>query len=258
MAERFGIQGRGAFYDQTGAVRDVLQNHLLQVVATLAMDPPSRGESVREQRSRLIRAMKPLSPEDVVRGQFRGYHDEPGVEPGSTVETYCAVKLYIDTARWAGVPFFIRSGKCLPVTATEARIIFASPPRPALGDVVPPGATYLRCRLGPENTIALGLRTKRAGVDMTGQAVELVAHENGAADMPPYERLLGDAVRGNNELFALQEGVEAEWRVVDAAVQEPSPLHVYEPGTWGPEDAERFVMGYSPWHAPRGADSEPA
>lgn len=250
MAESFGVQGRGAFYEQAGAIRDVLQNHLLQVVATLAMDPPGHGESLRQSRARLIAAMKPLRCEDVVRGQFRGYRDEPGVASDSAVETYCAVELHVDNDRWAGVPFFVRTGKCLAETVTEARVIFKRPPRPALGERVPPGATYLRYRLSPELEIALGLRTKRPGVAMAGQPVELLAHSNGAGDLTPYERLLGDALEGKNELFALWRGVEAEWKVVDAVVAEPAPLHVYEPGSWGPPEADRLTDEHGGWIVP--------
>jgi len=254
MAESFGVQGRGAFYEQVGAIRDVLQNHLLQVVSTLAMDPPARGESLREVRARFIAAIEPIRIEDVVRGQFRGYRDEPGVAADSDVETYCAVKLFIDSPRWAGVPFFIRAGKSLPVTATEALVTFRRPARPALGDAVPAGATYLRYRLGPDVAIALGLRTKRPGGEMIGQEVELVAHEDTAGQMLDYERLLGNALEGRNELFALREGVEAEWKVVDDIVAARTPLHVYEPGTWGPDEAKRIIAGSGPWHAPRGVD----
>jgi glucose-6-phosphate 1-dehydrogenase len=250
MAESFGVQGRGAFYDQVGAIRDVLQNHLLQVVVTLAMDAPARGASLREERARVIRSILPLRPEDVVRGQFRGYRNEPGVAADSDVETFCAVRLFIDNERWANVPFFIRAGKHLPVTATEARVVFRRPVRPALGDEVPAGSTYLRCRLGPDVTIAMGLRTKRPGRKMAGRPVELVAHSDTAGDMLPYERLLGDALEGRNDLFGLQQEVEAEWRVVDDLVASPPPLHLYDPGTWGPEQAERLIGSSGPWHAP--------
>jgi glucose-6-phosphate 1-dehydrogenase len=252
MAEDFGIKGRGAFYDQTGAIRDVLQNHLLQTVATLAMDPPGNGESLRESRSRVIRAMKSLERDDVVRGQFRGYRNEPGVAAASDVETYCAVRLFIDNDRWADVPFFIRSGKQLPVTATEARVTFKRPPRPALGDPVPAGATYLRYRLGPDVAIALGLRTKRPGEEMSGQPVELVAHSDGSGSMTPYERLLGDALEGQRDLFASQSAVEAEWNVVDRVLAERPPLHPYDAGSWGPAEAERLTQAFGGWYKPGG------
>ncbi len=250
MAESFGVQGRGAFYDQVGAVRDVLQNHLLQVVATLAMDPPSRGVPLREERSRVIRAIMPLRAEDLVRGQFRGYRDEPGVKPGSGVETYCAVRLFIDNARWAGVPFFIRAGKCMPVTATEARVIFTRAARPALGDVVPEGATYLRSRLGPDVEIALGMRAKQPGEQMKGMPIELLAHSDSHTHMMAYERLIGAALEGDNDLFATEDGVEAEWNVVDEVLASSPPLHVYEPGTWGPEEAAPLLDGFGAWHDP--------
>jgi glucose-6-phosphate 1-dehydrogenase len=250
MAESFGIKGRGAFYDQTGAIRDVLQNHLLQTVATLAMDPPAHGESLREARSRVIRAMKPLRKEDVVRGQFNGYLKEPGVKPSSDVETYCAVKLSIDSDRWAGVPFLVRSGKCLPLTATEARITFRAPPRPALGDPVPHGATYMRYRLGPTIAIALGMRTKLPGESMTGQPVELIAHSDPDQTMTPYERLLGDAIEGHSDLFAAEAAVESEWNVVDAVLADKPPVQSYEPGTWGPAEADRLAADHGGWQAP--------
>ncbi len=253
MAEQHGVQGRGAFYEEAGAIRDVLQNHLMQVVATLAMDSPSRGESPREARARLIRSIVPLRREQVVRGQFRGYREEAGVATDSDVETFCAVELHIDDSRWAGVPFFLRTGKRLPVTATEARVVFRRPSRPALGEVVPPGATFLRCRLGPDETIAMGLRIKRPGTEMVGRPVELVAHSDPAKDMLPYERLLGDALTGHEDLFALDSGVEAAWRVVNDVLAEPPPLHQYEPGSWGPEAAEQVIDGHGPWHDP--ADS---
>ncbi len=256
MAETFGVEGRGAFYDQTGAIRDVLQNHLLQLVATLAMDPPSGGESLREERARLIRAIKPLGRDDVVRGQYRGYRDEAGVAPDSDVETFCAVRLFIDDARWADVPFFIRAGKRLPATVTEALVTFRRPVRAALGDHVPGGSTYLRHRVGPEVEIALGMRTKRPGEEMAGQQVELLAHRDPRCDLLPYERLLGDALAGQGELFALQGGVEAEWRVVDDILSAPPPLHEYEPGTWGPEAAERVIAGSGPWSAPANPDDD--
>ncbi len=258
MAESFGVQGRGSFYDQTGAIRDVLQNHLLQVVANLAMEPLASGETIREERARLIRAMQPLRPEDVVRGQFRGYRDEQGVNKDSDVETYCAVRLFIDNARWAGVPFFIRAGKSMPVTATEARVIFDPPPRPALGDPVPRGASYLRTRLGPDVEIALGMRTKQPGEGMKGMPIELVAHSDSRQHMMDYERLLGAALEGENELFATQAGVEAAWTVIEDVLKQPSALHGYEPGTWGPKEADALLEGYDPWQNPSpSAPAEP-
>jgi glucose-6-phosphate 1-dehydrogenase len=252
MTEAFGVQGRGAFYDKNGAIRDVLQNHLLQVVATLAMEPPARGVPMHEERGHVIRAMKPLRSEDVVRGQFRGYRDEKGVAQDSTVETYCAVRLFIDNARWAGVPFFIRAGKELPVTATEARVVFNRPARPALGDPVPQGATYLRCRLGPDVEVALGMRTKQPGEAMTGAPIELLAHSDSHKHMLDYERLIGAAFEGDAELFANEEGVEAEWMVVDDVLANPPPLHIYEPGSWGPKEATELLDGFGDWQNPLG------
>jgi glucose-6-phosphate 1-dehydrogenase len=250
MAEAFGVEGRGSFYEEVGAIRDVLQNHLVQVVANLAMDPPSRGEPLREVRARTIRAMLPLQPGDVVRGQFRGYLAEPGVAEHSDVETYCAVRLFIDNARWSGVPFFIRAGKHLPVTATEARVVFIRPARPALGDPVPQGAAYLRSRLGPDVEIALGMRAKEPGERMRGMPIELIAHSDSHKHMMAYERLLGAALEGDTELFATGDGVEAAWTVVRPALDQPSPLRVYETGTWGPAEADRLLDGFGPWYDP--------
>jgi glucose-6-phosphate 1-dehydrogenase len=255
LAEDFGIKGRGSFYDQTGAIRDVLQNHLLQVVATLAMEPPAHGEPLREARARTIRAVLPLHRDDVVRGQFRGYRTEPGVAVDSQVETYCAVRLFIDNSSWAGVPFFIRTGKCLPVTATEAHVVFKRPPRSAFGDIIPEGATYLRYRIGPDVTIALGMQVKQPGEATAGKSVELVAHSDSAADLTEYERLFGDALYGQNELFATQDGVEAEWRVVDDVLAHPPSLTTYEPGTWGPREAERLTSSFGGWRDPLASKS---
>jgi glucose-6-phosphate 1-dehydrogenase len=258
MAEDFGIKGREAFYDQTGAIRDVFQNHLLQVAATLAMEPPARGERLRDKRSRAIGAMVPLRPEDVVRGQFRGYRNEPGVQKDSQVETFCAVRLFVDSVRWAGVPFFIRSGKYLPVTATEAHVIFKQPPLPVLGDSIPLGATYLRSRLGPNVEIAIGLRMKRPGEAMVGRPIELVADCSSSEEMTDYERLLGDAIEGEDELFATQRSVEAEWQVVDNVIANLPPVFEYEPGTWGPRESDQLIEGFGGWRNPRaGAGNSP-
>ena len=253
MAEDFGVQGRGAFYEETGAIRDVLQNHLLQVLALLTMDPPSVNapDAIRRERTRLIQAVRPLDRSSVVRAQFRGYRDEPGVAPDSGVETYVAARLSIDTWRWAGVPFYIRAGKRLPVTATEVVVEFHRPPLEVFGELVPPRSNHLRLRLGPDVRIALGLRVKVGGEQLVGEDVELVAADRPPEGRPPYERLLGDAMHGETELFARQDGVEAEWRVVDPVVgEEVTPLYEYDPGTWGPEEARQLV--------PDGGWSDPA
>ena len=251
MAEDFGLQGRGAFYEEAGAIRDVLQNHLLQVLALLAMDPPvGRGrEAVRDERTRLLRAVRPLDPASVVRGQFRGYRDEDGVAPDSEVETYVAVKLEIDTWRWAGVPFYIRAGKRLPLTATEVLVEFRRPPLEVFGELVASRSNHLRLRLSPDMRIALGMRVKVAGEQLIGEDVELVATDQPGEDRPAYERLLGDALEGDGELFAREDGVEAEWQVVEPILGDATPVYEYEPGTWGPEEADQLIADGS-WSNP--------
>jgi glucose-6-phosphate 1-dehydrogenase len=243
MAEDFGVQGRGAFYEEAGAIRDVLQNHLLQVLALLAMDPPvGRGrDGVRDERTRVLRAVRPLDPASVVRGQFRGYRDEDGVAPDSDVETYIAVKLEIDTWRWAGVPFYIRAGKRLPLTATEVLVEFRRPPLEVFGELVGSRSNHLRLRLSPDMRIALGMRVKVAGEQLIGEDVELVASDQPGEDRPAYERLLGDALEGDGELFAREDGVEAEWQVVEPILGDAAPVYEYEPGTWGPEEADQLL-----------------
>jgi glucose-6-phosphate 1-dehydrogenase len=243
MAEDFGVQGRGAFYEEAGAIRDVLQNHLLQVLALLAMDPPAGHgrDPVRDERTRLLRAVRPLDPASVVRGQFRGYRDEDGVAPDSTVETYVAVKLGIDTWRWAGVPFYVRAGKRLPLTATEVVVEFRRPPLEVFGELVGSRSNHLRLRLSPDMRIALGVRVKVAGEQMIGEDVELVAADQPGEDRPTYERLLGDALDGDDQLFAREDTVEAEWQVVEPILGDAAPLYEYEPGGWGPEEADQLV-----------------
>ncbi len=243
MAEDFGVQGRGAFYEEAGAIRDVLQNHLLQILALLAMDPPAGHglDAVRDERTRLLRAVRPLDPASVVRGQFRGYRDEDGVAPDSDVETYAAVKLEIDTWRWAGVPFYVRAGKRLPLTATEVVVEFRRPPLEVFGELVGSRSNHLRLRLSPDMRIALGMRVKVAGEQMVGEDVELVATDQPGEDRPAYERLLGDALEGDGELFAREDTVEAEWQVVEPILGDAVPLYEYEPGTWGPEEAEQLL-----------------
>jgi glucose-6-phosphate 1-dehydrogenase len=255
MAEAFGVQGRGAFYEEAGAIRDVLQNHLLQVLALLAMDPPSvhAPDAVRQERTRLIEAIRPLDRSSVVRGQFRGYRDEPGVAPDSGVETYVAARLAIDTWRWAGVPFYIRAGKCLPVTDTEVLVEFRRPPLELFGELIASRSNHLRLHLGPDVRIELGLRVKVPGDQLVGEDVELLAANQPTEGRPAYERLLADAMRGETELFARQETVEAEWRVVDPVVgADATPLYQYDPGTWGPEEADQLVAADGGWSNPSG------
>ncbi len=251
MAERFGVEGRGSFYDQTGAIRDVIENHLLQVTACLAMDAPSSGhpESLRDEKARVLRAIAPLDPESIVRGQFRGYRDEPGVAADSRIETFAAVRLQVDNPRWAGVPFYVRVGKCLPVTCTEVLVDLKAPPRAAFEKIVSPN--YVRFRLGPDVAIALGVRTKTPGEAMVGQEVELLATQGISDEMDAYERLLGDAMKGDSILFAREDAVEAEWRIVAPILASTTPPHEYQPGTWGPVEADRLIDRSGGWHKPQ-------
>jgi len=251
MAEDFGVQGRGAFYEEAGAIRDVLQNHLLQILALLAMDPPAGHglDAVRDERTRLLRAIRPLDPASVIRGQFRGYRDEDGVAPDSTVETYAAVKLEIDTWRWAGVPFYVRAGKRLPLTATEVLVEFRRPPLEVFGELVGSRSNHLRLRLSPDMRIALGVRIKVAGERLVGEDVELVATDQSGEDRPAYERLLGDALEGDGELFAREDTVEAEWQVVEPILGDAAPVYEYDPGTWGPEEADQLIAD-GVWSSP--------
>jgi glucose-6-phosphate 1-dehydrogenase len=250
MAETFGIQGRGEFYDETGTIRDVIQNHLLQVVGYLAMEPPISIEAdrVRDEQVKVFRAIAPLKPENVVRGQFRGYHGEPGVAAGSTVETFGAVRLEIDSWRWEGVPFFIRAGKCLPVTATEVLVDLKRPP---LSTLSPEESNSFRFRLGPRISISLAARVKKPGPEMVSMVTELSAVENaGSEEVDAYERLLTDAMRGDPTLFVREDAVEAAWAVVDPVLDDATPIHEYEPGTWGPAEADRLTAELEGWHDP--------
>ena len=250
MAEEFGITGRGKFYDQTGAIRDVLQNHLLQVVGYLAMEPPNSVEAdrIRDEQVKVFRAIKPLRPENVVRGQFRGYQAEAGVAPGSTVETFAAVKLEVDSWRWKGVPFLIRAGKSLPLTATEVHVDLKRPP---LSRLSPEDNNYLRFRLGPKISISLGARVKKPGPGAGSMATELVAvRDAGRDEVDAYERLLTDAMKGDPTLFVREDAVEEAWRVVDGILDNAAPVHPYEPGTWGPVEADRLVADLKGWHNP--------
>ncbi len=259
MAEDFGVQGRGAFYEEVGAVRDVVQNHLLQVVTLLAMDAPVGHDSktMQAEKLRIFRAMRPLDPKEVVRGQFRGYRDEQGVAKDSQVETFAALRLRIDTWRWADVPFYIRAGKNLPITATEVRVTLKRPPLAIFdpSDTMP--ANYFRLRLSPEVVIGEGALAKLTGEDMRGEPVELIARHNTQSEKSPYERLLGDAVRGETALFTQDDSVEAAWRVVDPILSGALPVLEYEPGTWGPDAAAKVVDCGASWHDPQIEKSAP-
>jgi len=252
MAEKMGVQDRGRFYDETGAIRDVLQNHMLQVLANLIMDPPTGEEhdAVRDEKARLLKAVRLPAPGHVVRGQYTGYHAVPGVNPDSTVETFVAVKLYIDNWRWAGVPIYIRAGKELPLTATELMVEFRRPPRETFGEIVPSLSSHVRMRISPDIDIGMGLRVKAPGECMVGNDVELILTRQAGADMPPYQRLLGDAMHGIGELFAREDFVEAKWRVVDPFLGNVTPLYPYEPGSWGPEEAAQLIGSDGPWLNP--------
>jgi glucose-6-phosphate 1-dehydrogenase len=254
MAEAFGVAGRGAFYDEAGAVRDVIQNHMLQVLALLAMDAPVERvpEALRDEKARLLKSIAPLAPADVVRGQFRGYRDEPGVAADSTVETFAAVKLHIDSWRWADVPFLIRAGKCLPTTATEVLVELHHPPQAVFDTPDDSAPNSFRFLLGPAVQLALRARAKSPGEAMAGEEVELLAQHQHPGEMPPYERLLGDAMRGDPTLFAREDSVEAAWRVVEPILGDAVPVHPYDAGTWGPAEADRLIDGGGSWHAPRG------
>jgi glucose-6-phosphate 1-dehydrogenase len=253
MAEDFGVQDRGRFYDEVGTLLDVVQNHMLQVVANLTVDPPTGqgNDAIRDRKSELLKAVRPLSSHDVVRGQYDGYRSIPGVAPGSSVETFIAIKLEIDSWRWAGVPVYVRAGKMLPVTCTEALIEFKRPPRETFGEIVPSTSAHMRIRVSPDLTIALGVRVKTPGERMVGHDVELELHRQAADDMPPYQRLLGDASRGNSELFSRQDIVEAQWRIVEPILGNVTPLYPYAPGTWGPEEAHQLIEGHGPWMDPK-------
>jgi len=252
MAESFGVQDRGKFYDETGALRDVVQNHMLQVLGNLTMEPPTgeEHEAERDQKAALLKAVRPLTPDCVVRGQYNGYKSVPGVAPGSTVETFIAIKLYIDSWRWAGVPIYIRAGKVMPVTCMQAFVEFKRPPMETFHELVPARSSHVRIRVSPDISIGMGLRVKVPGERMVGQDVELDLKSHAASDMPPYERLLGDAMRGNGELFARQDLVEAQWRVVQPILDNVTPVYSYEPGTWGPDETQQLIGSDGPWVDP--------
>ena len=254
MAEEFGIRGRGKFYEEVGAIRDVVQNHLLQVMVLLTMDPPASSSAVciRDEKIRIMRAIRSVDPSCVVRGQFKGYRNEPGVSPDSQVETFVALCFYIDNWRWAGVPFYIRAGKCLPLTATEVFVSLKNPPHWVFGDGASSHPNYFRFRLNPDFAISVGARIKAGGEAMVGEEVELVAHEDSAEyRMLPYARLLGDAMRGDPTLFNRQDAVEAAWRVIQPVLDHLPPLFEYQPHTWGPPTADAIAANIGGWHNPR-------
>jgi glucose-6-phosphate 1-dehydrogenase len=253
MAETFGVEGRGRLYEELGAVRDVVQNHLLQVLAILAMEPPvgTRPEAMRDEKMKVLRAIRHPDRRDIVRGQYEGYRSEEGVSPNSDAETYAALRFEIDSWRWADVPFFIRTGKRMPVTATEVMATFRRPPQRLFNEVLPPRANYLRFRLGPDRiAIALGVRTKAAGEAMVGTETELYACNARTDEMTPYERLLGDAMRGDATLFARQDSVEVAWDIVDRLLASGPQAERYESDSWGPDAAARMVERFGGWYDP--------
>ncbi|HKY01566.1 MAG TPA: glucose-6-phosphate dehydrogenase [Burkholderiales bacterium] len=253
MAEAFGIGSRGAFYEEVGALRDVVQNHLLQVVGILAMDPPENDSTSAMHAAKIavLRSARPLSPADVVRGQYIGYRDEPGVATQSQVETYVAVRLFLDSTRWAGVPFYIRAGKRLPLTATEV-VVQLSDPVPNLFPDLDGIGNYVRFRLGPDRVaIALGARVKSPGEKLVGEDVELFVCNERDDEADAYERLISDAMKGDHTLFALREGVEASWRVIEPLIDTALPVLPYAPGSWGPEEADHLLDDGTRWYAPR-------
>jgi glucose-6-phosphate 1-dehydrogenase len=251
MAEDFGVQGRGAFYDQTGAIRDVVQNHLLQVLTNLTMEPPVRtdSESIRDEKVKVLKAIAPLSANDVVRGQFRGYRSEKGVAPDSEVETFVALRLEINSWRWQGVPFYIRAGKSLPVTCTELMLRLRRPPRIFPANSIKPN--HFRFRISPDVEIAQSMMVKSPEAEMSGEAIELMAMEGPHPnEMDAYERVLRDAMAGDATLFAREDYVEEAWRIVDPVLKSNTPVYEYEPGTWGPAEVDQRVVPPDAWNNP--------
>jgi len=251
MAEDFGVQGRGAFYDETGTIHDVIQNHLFQVLTNLTMEPPVRtdSESIRDEKVKVLKAMPPLDAKHLIRGQFRGYRQEQGVAPDSHVETFAALQLEIDSWRWQGVPFYIRAGKCLPVTCTEIVVRLRQPPTMYQGFELAPN--YVRLRISPEITIAIGTNVMAPGEETAAQSVEIIASRHPRADeMDAYERVLGDAMAGDATLFAREDHVEEAWRIVDPVLKAGTPVYEYEPNTWGPREVDETVSPLGGWQHP--------
>jgi glucose-6-phosphate 1-dehydrogenase len=239
MAESFGVAGRGSFYEEVGVIRDVIQNHLLQIISYLAMEAPSPlwSAAIRAEQAKVLRTIRPLSPDDIVFGQYSGYRDERGVDRESRVPTYAALRLFIDSWRWQGVPFCVRAGKCLEATRTEVVVHLKQAPHVVFSEPPPPHGDYVRFRLAPDVTIAIGARAKRPGEEMVGDPVELSVVEDANAQMDAYERLLGDAMMGDATLFGSQEVVEASWAIVDPVLGDPDQPLEYAPGSQGPVEA---------------------
>jgi glucose-6-phosphate 1-dehydrogenase len=251
MAEDFGVQGRGAFYDQTGTIRDVMQNHMFQVLSNLCLEPPVRmdSESVRDEKVKVLKAIPSLTGRDVIRGQFRGYLDEPGVKPNSQVETFGVMRLYVNSWRWKGVPFYIRAGKNLPVTCTEVFARFHKPPT-----IIPESqltANHMRFRISPDMAIAIGMMVMAPGEEFAGRDVEMLASREPRHDeMDAYERVLTDAMGEDASIFARQDYVEEAWRIVDPILKQQTPVFTYEPKTWGPKEVDERLAPPGGWHNP--------
>src|SRR5215831_320013 len=254
MSEAFDVADRGRFYDRTGAIRDVLQNHMLQVLATVLAEPPpgSHLKTWRDAKQQVVTGLSRLTPEHTVRGQYEGYLDVDGVDPKSTVETYVAVRLMADTWRWAGVPIVIRAGKCMPVTATEVTITFKAPPQDVFGIEPTVPEDQLRFRIWPETAVSLTLHGKKPGAGFEPQPEELSFAQQPGADIRPYDRLIGAALDGDRWLFARQDTVEAAWEIVDPVLGDVVPVHPYARGTWGPKEADRLLTGRETWYDPAG------
>lgn len=254
LAEDFGVGARGAFYESAGCLRDVVENHLFQIVALLAMEPPALQSfgAVHRAKADVLRAMRRLKPADLVRGQYLGYRDEPGVAKDSDVETFCALRLFIDSWRWAGVPWYVRAGKHLPCSVVEVQVQLQPPPQRLFDDSGPAGgrANYLRFRVQPIASIALAARVKRSGKEFVGEQRELYLGEEDSTGISTYERLLGDAMAGDSALFTDEEAVLAAWSVVEPVLAEHSPALAYEPGSWGPLEADALIAGEGGWHEP--------
>ena len=253
LAEQFGVAGRGAFYESAGCLRDVMQNHLFQIVALLAMEPPASRdfEAVNRHKADVFDAMRPLTRNDILRGQYKGYLDEPQIASDSDVETYCALRMHVDSWRWGGVPWYLRSGKCLPVTACEVAVRFKAPPQNLFADSASiDAANCLRFRLSPHSSITLAARVKRPGKAFVGEQREFTLIEEDTADPSPYERLLTDAMNGDGALFSHEGAIEAAWSVVEPVLNEHPKAIVYEPGSWGPSAANNFIEADGGWHNP--------
>ena len=254
MSEDFGVEGRGAFYETAGCLRDVIQNHLFQVLSLLAMEPPADREfgAVHSEKAKVFQAMRPLKPDDLVRGQYAGYRKEPDVATNSDVETFCALRLFIDSWRWEGVPWYLRSGKYLPETATEVLVELRPPPQKLFTDSAPATgrANYLRFRLSPGSAVALAARVKRAGKEFVGDQQELYLFEEQRGEEEPYQRLLTDAMAGDGALFTREDAVENAWKVVDPVLKTHHRVRLYKQGTWGPKEADALIAADGCWHNP--------